>query len=94
MSVKTTSSCEDLLVNIQQMIYECANHTAHNLNGPLARIKGLVHIYFQEASHEEKEMMVSLISENADELGEAILSFNKLLDDCLCKNKISKYNGK
>lgn len=88
---ETLTSCEDLLDNIQQMILDCAQHTAHNLNGPLARIKGLTQIYFQEANSHEREALVALISENANELGDAIDSFNHLLDDCLCKNKISKY---
>ncbi len=84
-------TCEKQLEKIQKMIAECANHRAHEVNAPLARIKGLINIYPNETSCSNKNELVELISENADQLSEAISAFNDLLDDCLCKKKISAY---
>ncbi len=82
---------ERQLKKIQQMIAECANHRAHEVNAPLARIKGLANIYYKETSCSNREELVGLISENADQLSLAISAFNDLLNDCLCKEKIAKY---
>lgn len=82
---------EKQLEQIQKMISDCANHKAHEVNAPLARIKGLANIYPKETSCSSKNELVELILENADQLSEAISAFNDLLDDCLCQKKISAY---
>lgn len=81
----------DKLTKIQEMILDCANHSAHHVSAPLARIKGLSNLYRAELSCQNKDELVHLISENADELSVAIKAFNKMLDNCLCSEKISRY---
>ena len=85
---------ETQLKKIQQMISECAHYSAHQVKAPLARIKGLSNLYKVENTCDNKDYLVQLISENADDLSRALHEFNQMLDDCLCKEKIKRHRSK
>ena len=77
---KDLSQVTQELINFNHELLQYSYTVSHNLRGPVARILGLLDIYFNHSDDKEKRNIIGLILESTRELDAITLDLNKIVE--------------
>lgn len=77
---KDLSQVTQELIKFNHELLQYSYTVSHNLRGPVARILGLLDIYFNHSDDKEKKNLIELINESTRELDTITLTLNKIVE--------------
>jgi signal transduction histidine kinase len=77
---KDLSQVTQELINFNHELLQYSYTVSHNLRGPVARILGLLDLYFHHSDEKEKKNIIGLINESTRELDTITLILNKIVE--------------
>ncbi|HMG88590.1 MAG TPA: HAMP domain-containing sensor histidine kinase [Chryseolinea sp.] len=77
---KDLSQVTQELINFNHELLQYSYTVSHNLRGPVARILGLLDLYFNYSDEKEKRNIAGLILESTRELDKITLDLNKIVE--------------
>lgn len=77
---KDLSQVTQELINFNHELLQYSYTVSHNLRGPVARILGLLEIYFHHSDDAERKNILALILESTKELDNITLTLNKIVE--------------
>ncbi len=73
-------SLNDELFKYNNELRQFSFTVSHNLRSPVARILGIIDLLKRESTAEEKEKLLTLLNQSANDLDELIRDLNKIID--------------